>query len=61
MQNLIHLKGVSMKKSYRCDICKKDIQKGNVCDDCSAQIGGFIKSIKESLREAKEKNSKKPV
>lgn len=44
-----------MPKKYRCEICNKELDRGNVCDSCSEEINGFIKSIKERLKEVRKK------
>lgn len=47
-----------MSKKYKCDICNKEINTGNICDTCSERISGFINSIKQRLKEAQEKRNK---
>lgn len=48
-----------MSKKYKCGMCKKEIDTGNVCNDCSTQINEFVLSIKQRLKEAQGKNNNK--
>jgi len=48
-----------MSKKYKCEMCKKEIDTGNVCKACSTQINEFVLSIKQLLKEAQVKNNNK--